>query len=142
MILQIGHIKNQVVFIVGEQKTFSHKSLTEVINLVSSNLKDWKTNTVPMHIMMQNKKSCIFLSFGTRTICQFYFANSATVTIDIDNKFAQRWFHRARYNKHYNVSRNKHGVQVDIMENRPNYQVAGFTNPNAKQFFNTTSICA
>jgi hypothetical protein len=63
-----------------------------------------------------------------------YFANSATVTIDIDNKFAQRWFHRARYNKHYNVSRNKHGVQVDIMENRPNYQVAGFTNPNAKQF--------
>ena len=65
-----------------------------------------------------------------------YFANSITVTIDIDNKFAQRWFHRARYNKHYNVRANKHGIEVDIMENRPNYQVEGFDNPIWKQYSN------
>jgi len=65
-----------------------------------------------------------------------YFANSITVTIDIDNKFAQRWFHRARYNKHYNVRANKHGIEVDIMENRPNYQVGGFNNPTSKQYRN------
>jgi hypothetical protein len=63
-----------------------------------------------------------------------YFANSITVTIDIDTKFAGRWFNRARYKKHYNAKYNHSGITVDIMENRPNYQVAGFTNPSAKQF--------
>ena len=63
-----------------------------------------------------------------------YFANSATVTIDIDTKFAQRWFHRARYKKHYNVRSTDNGINVDVMENRPAYQVAGFANPTAKDF--------
>ena len=63
-----------------------------------------------------------------------YFAKSVTVTIDIDTKFAQRWFHRARYKKHYNARTNSKGITVAIMENRPNYQVAGFTNPTLKKF--------
>jgi hypothetical protein len=65
-----------------------------------------------------------------------YFINSVSVTIDIDNKFAQRWFHRARYNKHFNVSANQDGVQADIMENRQHYQVPGFDNPTSIQYAN------
>ena len=63
-----------------------------------------------------------------------YFANSVSVTIDINNKFAQRWFHRARYCKHYNVSKQNGKIVTKIMENRPDYQVGGFDNPTTKQF--------
>jgi len=74
--------------------------------------------------------------FWHKNIMPGYFANSVSVTIDIDNKFAQRWFHRARYNKHYNVNVTETGIEVDIMENRPDYQVAGFYNPTSIQFAN------
>jgi len=86
------------------------------------------------HYQHAKSKNLYIPIFWHKNYMPQYFANSVSITINLNNKFAQRWFHRARYCKHYNVSQQNRKVVVDIMENRTNYQVAGFSNPTTKQF--------
>lgn len=86
------------------------------------------------HYQYAKSKNLYIPIFWHKNYMPQYFANSVSVTIDINNKFAQRWFNRARYRKHYNLSQQNGKIVADIMENRPNYQVSGFNNPTTKQF--------